>query len=111
MVEIDLGEFKRIELKVGKILEVKEHPNANKLLVLTVDLGEGKNRIIVAGLRNYYKAEELEGKKAIFVTNLKPAILRGVESNGMILATVTENHEQVKILLVDGDVPTGTKIS
>jgi methionyl-tRNA synthetase len=109
--KIPFSDFQKLDLRVGEIKKVKEHPNAGKLLVLTVDLGEEEERTIVAGLKEYYPLGELEGKKAIFVANLEPANLRGVESNGMILAAVTKNHEDVKILTIEGDVPAGTRIS
>ncbi|MFH1803134.1 MAG: methionine--tRNA ligase subunit beta [archaeon] len=109
--KIDFGAFQKVEMKVGEIKSVKDHPNADKLLVMKVDLGEGEERTIVAGLKAYYSKEDLVGKKAIFVANLAPASLRGVESNGMILAAVSEDHKEVKVLSVDGDMPVGTKIS
>jgi len=104
-------DFAKLDLRVGEIKKVEDHPNADKLYVLTVDFGEGEDRTIVAGLRKYYSKDDLEGKKAIFVANLEPAKLRGVESNGMILAAVNGDHSEVKILMVDGDMEPGTKIS
>ena len=74
-----------LNLKVAKILEVKEHPNADKLYVLQIDLGTEK-RQLVAGLREHYTPEELLNKKVVVITNLKYAKLRGVESQGMLLA-------------------------
>jgi len=77
--------FDRLNLRIGKIEKCESHPNAEKLQVLTVDLGT-ETRQIVTGLVGHYKNEELQGLVAVFVTNLKPAKLRGVQSNGMILA-------------------------
>jgi len=77
--------FDRLNLKVGLIEKCADHPNANKLQVLTVYFGT-ETRQIVTGLKDHYKNEELQGLRAVFVTNLKPAKLRGVDSNGMILA-------------------------
>ena len=74
-----------LNLKVAKIIDIKEHPNAEKLYILDIDLGAEK-RQLVAGLKPYYKEEELKSKKIIVVTNLKYAKLRGVESQGMLLA-------------------------
>ncbi|MBI3036122.1 methionine--tRNA ligase [Candidatus Woesearchaeota archaeon] len=74
-----------LDLKVAKILDVKDHPNADKLYILDIDLGAEK-RQLVAGIKGCYPADELKGKKIIVVSNLKPAKLRGVESNGMLLA-------------------------
>ncbi|MBS3076894.1 methionine--tRNA ligase subunit beta [Candidatus Pacearchaeota archaeon] len=109
--KIGREDFAKLDLRVGEIKSVEAHPNADKLLVLKVDLGEGEERTIVAGLKKYYETDELIGKKAIFVANLESAKLRGIESNGMILAAVNEDHSEVKILMVDGDMEPGTRIS
>jgi methionyl-tRNA synthetase len=85
MTEVSFGEFQKLEIKVGKVLEAEPIPNSKKLIKLQVDLGSEK-RQAVAGLLEYYKPEELVGKSFIFVTNLKPVKLMGVESNCMILA-------------------------
>lgn len=107
--KITIEEFSKVEMKVGKILSAKEHPKADKLLVLHVDFGNEK-RTIVAGLRTHYSNEHLEGKKAIFVTNLQPANLRGIESNGMILAAVNEDNDEVSVLIPKEYVKEGSKI-
>ena len=70
--KVKIDDFQKLDLRVGEILEVKEHPNADKLFVMKVDLGEEKDRTIVAGLKEHYPADELKGKKAIFVANLQP---------------------------------------
>lgn len=88
MASID--DFRKIELKVAEIKEVTEHPNADKLYVIKIDLG-GEERQIVAGIRNSYAKEDLIGKQAVVVANLEPAVLRGVESQGMLLAASDEN--------------------
>lgn len=108
--KIHYEDFSKVELKVGKILKVEPHPNADKLLVLTVDLKEESPRTIVAGLKNYYAPEELEGKKAVFVANLAPVKLRGIESNGMILAATSEDESQVIFLTPEKDIKEGSKI-
>ena len=82
---ITLEDFLKIELKVAQVVEAKVHPNADKLLVLTVDTG-AERKEIVAGIAPHYSVSELVGKKVILVNNLQPATLRGVVSNGMILA-------------------------
>lgn len=79
------AEFKNIDLRVVKVISVENHPNADKLYVLKVNDGEGE-RQIVAGLRPYYTPEQLQGKDIVIVANLEPAMLRGVASNGMLLA-------------------------
>lgn len=87
-------EFSRLNLKVAEIKDVKDHPEADKLYVLEIDVGE--KRQLVAGLKKYFKPEELKGKHIIVVTNLKPAKLRGIESQGMLLAA--EKGDTVKVL-------------
>jgi methionyl-tRNA synthetase len=108
--KIPIKEFSKLDIRVGLIKKAEPHPNADKLLVLTVDLNEDSPRTIVAGLKNHYTLEELENKKAIFITNLQPANLRGVESNGMILAAASEDDEKIKILIPDQDIEQGSKI-
>lgn len=84
--EMSVEEFARVDLRVGTIREAKLHPNADRLLVLTVDLGEAAPRQLVAGIRTAYDVRSLPGQQVVVVANLKPAILRGVESQGMLLA-------------------------
>lgn len=81
----NIDDFRKIELKVAEIKEVIEHPNADRLYIVTVDLGD-KTKQLVAGIRGSYQKEELIGKQVVVVDNLEPAVLRGVESQGMILA-------------------------
>jgi methionine--tRNA ligase beta chain len=80
-----IEDFKKLELKVAEIKEVNDHPNADKLYVINLDLG-GRAKQVVAGIKNSYKKEDLLGKQVVVVDNLEPACLRGVESQGMILA-------------------------
>lgn len=84
-----IEDFKKIELKVAEIKEVNEHPNADRLYVISVDLG-GRTKQVVAGIKASYQKEELIGKQVVVVDNLEPAVLRGVESQGMILAAQDE---------------------
>lgn len=86
---INIEDFRKLELKVAEIKEVTEHPNADRLYVITVDLGD-KTKQVVAGIRGSYTKEALIGKQVVVVDNLEPAVLRGVESQGMILAASDE---------------------
>lgn len=86
---VTFEEFKKLELKVAKIKEVREHPNADKLYVIIIDLGD-KTKQVVAGIKGSYKKEELLDKQVVVVDNLEPAVLRGVESQAMILAASDE---------------------
>jgi methionyl-tRNA synthetase len=94
-------------LKVAQIKSVKDHPDAEKLFIMKIDVGEENERDLVAGLRKYYKAEDLLGKKIILVSNLKPAKLRGVMSEGMLLAA--DDGKNVRILEVK-DANPGTNV-
>jgi methionyl-tRNA synthetase len=80
-----IDDFKKLELKVGEIKEVNDHPNADRLYVIVVDLGD-KHKQVVAGIKGSYQKEDLIGKQVVVVANLDAAMLRGVESQGMILA-------------------------
>ncbi len=107
---IHFEDWEKVDLRVGKILKVEDHPNADKLYILTVDLGEGQPRTIVAGLKKYCSKKSLEGKRAIFVVNLKPANLRGVESQGMILAAIDSTQTKGCILTPEEDLEEGSKV-
>jgi methionyl-tRNA synthetase len=104
--EIDYEEFSKVDLRVGKILAAEAVPKANKLIKLTVDIGE--ERTVVAGIGKDYKPEELVGKFIAVVANLKPVKLMGVESRGMLLATDTETG--LTLLAFDRPPKTGAKI-
>ena len=82
---ITIEDFRKIELRIAEIKEVNDHPNADKLLILTVDLGD-RQKQVVAGIKSFYSKDELLGRQVVLVDNLEPAILRGVESQGMLLA-------------------------
>jgi methionyl-tRNA synthetase len=105
---INIEEFRKIELRVGVVKTAEAHPNADRLLVLKVDLGT-EERQIVAGIRAHYQPEELVGKQVVIVANLEPAMLRGVESQGMVLAA--SDGERVVVLSPEKVVGTGAKVS
>ena len=86
-----IEEFKKLEFRIAQIKEVAVHPGADKLYVITLDLGDNKLKQVVAGIRNSYTKEELLGKQVVAVDNLDPVVIRGVESQGMILAASDEN--------------------
>ncbi|MBI5884666.1 methionine--tRNA ligase subunit beta [archaeon] len=83
--KISFDDFEKIELRVAKIISVEDVPNADKLYRLEIDLGSEK-RQLVAGIKQDYSKEELAGKQVIVVANLQPARIKGIESNGMLLA-------------------------
>ena len=100
--------FSKFDLRVAKVLDVKDHPNADTLYMLHIDLGKLGKRVIVAGMKPHYKKEEIKNKKIIIVTNLKPATIRGIKSNGMLLAA--EDTKGVCSLLDPGDTTPGSEI-
>ncbi len=107
---IKLEDFQKLDLRVAQIKEVEEIEGAAKLYKLKIDLGS-EERQLVAGIKAHYSKDELVGKKIIVIANLEPAKLRGVESQGMLLAASTEDKSEVVVLTVDKDVPAGSKIS
>jgi tRNA-binding protein len=105
---ISIEDFRKIELKVATVTSAEPHPNADKLMVLQIDIG-GESRQICAGIRNHYIAQELVGKQIIVVANLETAKLRGLESQGMLLAA--SDRERVVILTPEKPVQAGAKVS
>ena len=109
LAQIEFNDFMKVELRVAEVKDCEPIKKAKKLLKLTLDDGTGTDRIVASGIAKWYKPEDLIGKKIIVVANLKPAVLCGVESNGMILAAdVTE--EDAKVIFVDKDMPNGARI-
>ena len=108
LAQIGIDDFAKVELRVAKIIDCEPVKKAKKLLKLTLDDGEGE-RIVASGIAKYYTPDELKGKKIILVANLKPAVLCGVESCGMILAS-DDGEGGVKVIFVDDSIPTGCKI-
>ena len=108
MDKIKFEEWEKFDFRIAEIVEAKEHPDADKLLVLKVKIGNEK-RQLVAGIKGQYELEELEGKKVVVFTNLEPVELRGVKSDGMVLAAV--DNDKVSLLIPENDVESGSKIS
>lgn len=106
--EISLKDFKKLDLRVGTVAEVERIPGSDKLYKLKVDMGDDM-RQIVTGLVGYYTEEELKGKVIIVLTNLKPAKIFGVSSNGMLLAA--EFNGQLALLTTDRSIPNGAKVT
>jgi methionyl-tRNA synthetase len=106
---VSLEEFTRLDIRVGEIISAEPVPQTEKLLKVVVNLGK-EERQVVAGIALYYSPGELTGKKVLFVSNLKPVKIRGLLSEGMILAA-SSPEGKVVLTAVDGDVPAGSKIS
>jgi methionyl-tRNA synthetase len=97
---IKYDDFGKIDLRVAKVLEARPHPNADKLMLLQIDLGDVQKQI-VAGIRAHYTPEQLVGRRIVIVNNLEPAVLRGETSNGMLLAASSGD----KVVLLQPDDP------
>jgi methionine--tRNA ligase beta chain len=104
---ISIEEFKKFELKVAEIETVAPHPNADRLYVLGIKIGEVR-KTIVAGIRKHYSEEELRGKKIVVVNNLEPAVIRGVESQGMLLAA--SEGDLLTVLVPERPIPDGAQV-
>ena len=108
VAKIGIEDFMKVDLRVAKITDCEPIKKAKKLLKLTLDDGTGKPRTVASGIAKWYKPEDLIGKSVIVVSNLKPAVLCGVESQGMILAADC-SEDEVKVIFVDG-VPAGAQV-
>jgi methionyl-tRNA synthetase len=106
---LDFETFMEVELKVGKITNVDDHENADKLFVVKIDDGTENGRTICAGLKEYYTAEQMVGKSVVFVANLKPRKLRGVMSEGMMLAA-DDGDGGVSLVTIDGEISPGSQV-
>jgi methionine--tRNA ligase beta chain len=105
--KITIDEFAKVELRVATIKAAEPHPKADRLLVLKIDLGT-EERQLVAGIRAHYTPEELIGKQIVVVANLQPAVLRGVESQGMLLAA--SDGEKIIVLSPEKPIAAGSQV-
>ena len=111
MVEdVKFEDWMKMDLRVAEILEVEDIDGADKLYKLKIDLGT-ETRTLVAGLKQHYTKDELEGKNVIVFTNLESKNIRGVESKGMILAAVSDDRSEVKLIRPEGALDIGSKVS
>lgn len=104
---ITIEDFAKLDLRVATVKAAEPHPKADRLLILKVDLGS-EERQLVAGIRAHYTPEELIGKQIVVVANLQPAVLRGVESQGMLLAAA--DGERVVVLSPEKPVAPGSQV-
>jgi len=107
---IDIGDFAKVDLRVGQVLTAERLPKSDKLLLMTIDLGEAKPRQVLAGIAQYYDAEKLVGRKVVVVANLKPRTLRGYESQGMVVAASIGEEGRPVIATFTEDVPNGARL-
>jgi len=108
---IKFPDWQKLDLRVGKILKAEDIESADKLYRLSVDLGKqlGK-RTLVAGIKPYYTKEQLKDKQCVIFTNLEPRTLKGIESQGMLLASVNEDESKVFLLQPDGKIEEGSRV-
>lgn len=108
MEHISIDDFKKVDIRVGKILAVEEVPETDKLLKLTVDFGEAEPRQIISGIKHKVSdIQTLLGKKTFFVTNLEPRTIKGFTSNGMLFAA--SNDDTFSLIIPEEDISSGTR--
>jgi methionyl-tRNA synthetase len=109
---ISYDDFVKLDLRVATIIKAANHPNADKLICLKIDLG-GQERQIIAGIRGHYELSELVGKQTVVVANLAPRKMRGLESQGMLLAAHSEDETGSSLILVGPEKPAraGSEVS
>ena len=113
---IEFSEWKKIDLRVAEVISVEDIPGADKLYKLNVNVGsEIGERVICAGIKEFYSKEELEGKKIVVFVNLKPRLMKGIESQGMLLAAVSYDtsgkEKEVVLICPEKDIENGERIS
>lgn len=107
---VNFDEWMKLDIRVAKVKKVEDIEGADKLFKLTLDVGELGEKTICAGLKGYYTKDKLKGRKIIYFSNLKPRMLKGIESQGMLLAASTEDHKKVSLLQPDEDIEVGSRI-
>lgn len=118
--KVSFEDFAKLDLRIARILKVEDHPKADRLFKLQLDDGSGTPRQICAGIKGYYRPEDLEGRLIVIVANLEPRIIRGEESRGMLLAAsnvpkdaaaASAEERKVIILRPDADIAPGSIVS
>lgn len=109
--KINFEDFDKIEFRLGIIKECFKHPNADRLLVFKVDIGEEKPRQIISSISEFYKPEDVINKRVVVVANLKKAIFRGMESDGMLMCASLPNDEDVELLTITKDFKAGSIVN
>ncbi len=106
---VDFKDWEKLDLRVGEIIKIENIEGADKLYKLSVDIGS-EVKTVCAGLKKYYSPEELKGKRIILFTNLAPRKLKGITSEGMVLAAVNKEETEVVLLAPESDVGVGSKV-
>ena len=110
MANVSFSDWQKLELKVGKIEKAEDIEGADKLYKLTINIGKEK-KVVCAGIKKYYKKEQLKGKLCVLFVNLEPRMMKGIESQGMILAAVNEDESKVLLIQPDKDIEVGSRVS
>ena len=110
MDQIKYTDFAKVEFMIGEIKEAIEVEESEKLLKLKVDFGEENLRTVFSGIKKWYKPDDIVGKKTVFVTNITPRKIMGEESQAMIFGAEDETGENMSMLLLDIDLPVGSKV-
>ncbi len=108
---VNFQDWTNLDLRVAQIKDAQDIEGADKLYKIILEVGELGERVVCAGLKEYYSKEDLKGKKVIYFSNLKPRVMRGIESQGMLLAASTSDHEKVVLLAPEIDIENGSRIS
>jgi len=106
---ITFDEWAKLDLRIGQIIEIEDIENADKLYKLSIDLGS-ETRTVCAGIKQYYSKDELKGKKIVFLSNLAPRKMKGIMSEGMILAAVNKEESEVVLISPESEIEVGSKI-
>ena len=109
MEKVKIEDFGKLDLRVATVLDVVPHPNADRLYVLQLQVGEEKKQI-VAGVRKFYGIDELRGRKIVIVNNLEPSVIRGVESNGMLLAASNGDKSVLSLVGPERQIDDGARV-
>lgn len=111
MEEINYADFAKVEFRIGEIVEAVNVENSEKLIRMIVDFGEELGqKVVFSGIRHWYSPAELLNKKTVFVVNIIPKKIMGEESGAMIFGAEDEDSDQMSILMLDKDLPVGTKV-
>jgi methionine--tRNA ligase beta chain len=110
IAQANFEDWEKLDLRVAEIKEVEEIEGADKLYKLTLDVGELGERIICAGIKEFYSKDELVGKRIIYFSNLAPRKMRGIESQGMLLAASTEDHDKVILISPEKEIENGSRV-
>jgi methionyl-tRNA synthetase len=108
---VSFNDWSKLDFRVGQIVEVEDIEGADKLYKLMIDVGsEIGKRTVCAGLKPYFSKEELKGKELILFVNLEPRKMRGIESQGMILAAVSDDESKIRLIQPDGEIEIGSRV-